>query len=118
MPKAQAEVISPKKTDAQRQRDAIVSLEKNMQQMVDHINKWVAKIQAIDAVAYTALLLHDGKEIKLDSESVKRNSEQIQIALKEMERYRTEAIKLAEKEEKKTKKAKKSGGRRTDPAQG
>lgn len=60
--------------------------------MTKHINKWVAKVQAIDAVAFIALLLHDETDIKLTEENVKRNAATIKAALKEMERYQTAAI--------------------------
>lgn len=67
---------------------SIGNLEKNQQQIVEHINKWVAKIQGIDSVAFAALALHEGKPFTLDAEKVDRIQKDIQDVLAEMGRYR------------------------------
>jgi hypothetical protein len=67
---------------------SIGNLEKNQQQIVEHINKWVAKIQGIDSVAFAALALHDGKEFKLTPDQVDKIQKEIQDVLAEMGRYR------------------------------
>jgi hypothetical protein len=67
---------------------SIGNLEKNQQQIVEHINKWVAKIQGIDSVAFAALAMHEGKEFKLTPEEVDRIQKDIQDVLAEMGRYR------------------------------
>lgn len=76
----------------------LAQVQANINQIVAHVNKWVAKIQGIDSVAYAALLLHGDKEFKLDDASVEANSVKIQEVLAEMARYREWKSQEAEKE--------------------
>lgn len=76
----------------------IAQIEKNVATLINEHNKWVAKIQGIDSVAWAALYLHDDKEFVLDEESVNRNGEKIQGVLTEMTRWRDEAKAKAEAE--------------------
>jgi hypothetical protein len=85
-------------TEAQMIWRTVAQIEQNLQQVVNHVNNWVAKIQGIDAVAFAALMLHDGKEFKLDEEGVAKNQQAIQAVLAEMGRYREEAQKRVEAE--------------------
>lgn len=85
-------------TEAQMIWKTIAQIEQNLQQIVGHVNNWVAKIQGIDAVAFAALMLHEGKEFKLDEKSVAKNQQAIQAVLAEMGRYRDEAQKRFEAE--------------------
>src|SRR4051812_42878948 len=86
---------------------SIRQIEANQQQMANHINKWVAKLQGIDTVAFAALILHEGKEFKLDPETASTSHQIIQDVIAEMGRYRDEAAAVAaakkEEEDKKPK---------------
>lgn len=74
-------------------------IQQSQQQMVDHINAWVAKIQSIDTVAFAALALHDGKKFTLDKKKVETAQKGIKAVIDEMGRYRDEAIADAKKKE-------------------
>lgn len=108
-PGEQRPPFANQQSEAQMMWQAIQRLETNMQQMVNHINKWVAKIQGIDSVAFAALFLHDGKEFKLDEEAVTKNQEEIQKVLAEMGRYR-EVMRQKAQEEQQAEAAKGIGG--------
>lgn len=88
--------LNRKRTEAEMIWESISQIEQNLQQVVNHVNDWVAKIQGIDAVAFAALQLHGGKEFLLDKESVAQNQAAIQAVMVEMGRYRDEAQKEAE----------------------
>jgi len=84
------------KTEAQMMWEAIRQIEENLNSVVGHVNKWVAKLQGIDSVAFAALMLHGGKEFSLTAESVAANQKQIQAILAEMARYSEDAKQKAE----------------------
>lgn len=78
----------------------------NLNLIVTEHNKWVAKIQGIDTVAFAALALHGGKDFVLSEENVVKYKEDIQKVVDTMERYKEEQLAKQKKAEKKPAKSK------------
>lgn len=90
-----------------RLRREVLDLKAENRAIIEHLNRWVAKVQAIDAIAYVSLMLHGEVEIKLTEENVKRNAATVKAAIKEMERFQAEAVKKQRKQNAKGTKSKK-----------
>lgn len=70
--------------------EALAGLEQNQNQLVEHINRWVAKLNGVDSVAFAAIYLLRDKEVTLTPEGVEQAHTKITEVLNEMKRYADE----------------------------
>lgn len=89
-------------------------LNKNQQQLVDHVNGWIASIEGIDQTAFMAIYLYVNGNLDggMTKDKVKGAHEFIQDAFKKLETYRDEIMKEVEANKKKIEKNMKAKAKR------